>query len=50
MSLIERSLLSTLLTHKPPKAMVIFGPLRVGKTTLLQHANVSLSAADILKL
>ena len=45
MALIERSLLSTLLTHKPPKAMVIFGPRRVGKTTLLQQANVSLSAA-----
>ena len=45
MALIERSLLSTLLTHKPPKALVIFGPRRVGKTTLLQQADVSLSAA-----
>ena len=44
MSLIERSLLPAILKHKPPKAMLIFGPRRVGKTTLLQQAEGSLSA------
>ena len=44
MVLIERSLLPSLLKHKPPKAMVIFGPRRVGKTTLLQQADISQSA------
>lgn len=44
MSLLKRALLASILKHKPPKAMVIFGPRRVGKTTLLQQADVSLSA------
>lgn len=30
--------------HKPPKALVIFGPRRVGKTTLLRQADSSLAA------
>ena len=44
MTLLKRALLASILKHKPPKAMVIFGPRRVGKTTLLQQADVSLSA------
>lgn len=44
MALLKRALLASILKHKPPKAMVIFGPRRVGKTTLLQQADVSLSA------
>ena len=45
MTLIERSLLSSLLRHKSPKAAVIFGPRRVGKTTLLRLAGITSSAA-----
>ena len=45
MVLMERSLLSSLLKHQPPKAAVIFGPRRVGKTTLLRLAGVASSAA-----
>ncbi len=45
MRLIERSLLASVVGHKPPKALVILGPRRVGKTTLLQQADATLSAA-----
>ena len=41
MALFNRSLLSSFLDHKPPKVLVIFGPRRVGKTTLLQQSAVS---------
>ena len=45
MPLLKRSLLTSVLNHKSPKAMVIFGPRRVGKTKLLQQADVALPAA-----
>lgn len=45
MALMERSLLSSLLRHQSPKAVVIFGPRRVGKTTLLRLAGITSSAA-----
>lgn len=43
MAFIGRSILEDILKHNPPKALVIFGPRRVGKTTILQHASSSLS-------
>lgn len=43
MDFIQRSILPEILAHKPPKALIIFGPRRVGKTTILQHVCQSLS-------
>lgn len=44
MPFINRDILKEILSHHPPKALVIFGPRRVGKTTVLQHASKTLSA------
>lgn len=44
MKFIDRLLLPAVAGHKPPKALVIFGPRRVGKTTLLRQADSSVAA------
>lgn len=44
MRLIDRTLLPTVVGHRPPKALVIFGPRRVGKTTLLRQVDSTLDA------
>lgn len=41
MALIPRALQQQIINHKPPKAMVLFGPRRAGKTTLLELATAS---------
>ena len=37
MTLIPRAVLPQLLRHKPPKAVLLYGPRRAGKTTLLRE-------------
>lgn len=45
MPLIKRALLSSVLNHQPPKALIVFGPRRTGKLTLVQQAARGMSAA-----
>ena len=44
MELIHRSLTKILQEIRPPKAIVIFGPRRVGKTTLLRQISATIDA------
>lgn len=44
MQQIERQLLPTVINHKPPQALVLFGPRSAGKATLVRQAGITLGA------
>lgn len=44
MQLLERQLLPAVANHKPPQALVLFGPRSAGKATLVRRAGVTLGA------